>query len=69
MIVRAAVLILCWFAILASGLAAPRVVILHGEAEYGSQRTMPALADALRSKLGYETTVITRQKTLGPYRI
>ena len=39
--------------------AAPTAVIIHGEDEYGSDRTMPALAKELETRLGYETTVLT----------
>ncbi len=39
--------------------AAPRVVILHGESEYGSERTMPVLADWIRSSRDYDVSVHT----------
>ena len=39
--------------------AAPSVVVIHGEPEYGSARTMPELAAALASQFGWETTVLT----------
>ncbi|MEM7147470.1 MAG: sulfatase-like hydrolase/transferase [Verrucomicrobiota bacterium] len=39
--------------------AAPKVVVLHGEAEYGSERSMPALAKKLEAKLGYQMTILT----------
>ncbi len=36
----------------------PHVVIIHGEPEYGSAQTMPALARDLESHLGVRTTVL-----------
>ena len=38
---------------------APKVFVIHGEPEYGSARTMPALARRLQENLGFETTVLT----------
>ena len=39
--------------------APPKVVLIHGESEYGSSRTMPALAESLKNQHGYETVVLT----------
>ncbi len=40
-------------------MAAPKVVLIHGEQYYGSEKSMPALATQLTEKFGYETTVLT----------
>ncbi|MEP6664095.1 MAG: hypothetical protein ABJC04_10565, partial [Verrucomicrobiota bacterium] len=38
--------------------AAPRLVFVTGDHEYGSEKTMPALAKELEKKFGLKTTVL-----------
>ena len=39
-------------------MATPKVVLIHGEQYYGSEKTVPAFAKQLTEKFGYETTVL-----------
>ncbi|MCH1506499.1 MAG: DUF1592 domain-containing protein [Verrucomicrobiales bacterium] len=40
-------------------MAAPKVVLIHGEQYYGSEKSVPALATLLTEKFGYGTTILT----------
>jgi len=48
-----------------SDAGAPRVVFVVGESEYGSERSMPALADLLEGTYGFETTVLLDRELEG----
>lgn len=54
-LVLLALLVLCQH----GGAAPPRVVLLQGESEYGSVRTMSALARTFCEDLGYDTTLLS----------
>ncbi|MGC6488379.1 MAG: hypothetical protein ACON4Z_12085, partial [Planctomycetota bacterium] len=52
---------------LAPAQQAPHVVFLVGEAEYGSQQTMPAFAARLEDELGLRVTLLqSRRRELPP---
>jgi mono/diheme cytochrome c family protein/type 1 glutamine amidotransferase len=67
--VKVKTLISCWLFACLSLVGAlhaaerPHVVILHGEPEYGSERTMPAFAREIESRLGARATLLQSNRS------
>jgi|TARA_B100001093_G_C26658005_1_gene940519 hypothetical protein len=49
-------------ALLSPAVSSPKVLFIHGEQYYGSEKTIPIFAKQLSEKFGYEITVLTSPK-------